>query len=208
MRLLLPISVSLLLLAWQTAARSHPPMIFSTAARNSTFPTTFRRAGKSGGRPESLSGRREAEATGALLKQQQQQQSQQNQQQQNQQSQSQQQQSNSQQKQQQQNQQSSSKNSQDQQKQDEQKQSQAEQQKTEQQKQQEQQQASAPKNGRETGPKRGRRPAGQAGADDAGGGEAVAGCAEGRRTGFAMETAGQTGRPKQAGQGLVTLNLK
>ncbi len=147
MRLLLPISVSWLLLVLPAArAQSSADDFFNSGAQfyiSNNIPSALE---KVEGGLKVYPGDEKLKQLEALLKQQQQQQSQQNQQQQNQQSQSQQQQSNSQQKQQQQNQQSSSKNSQDQQKQDEQKQSQAEQQKTEQQKQQEQQQASAPKN--------------------------------------------------------------
>jgi Ca-activated chloride channel family protein len=139
MRLLLPISVSLLLLSWQPARAQLAVAddFFNSGAQfyiSNNLPSASEKV---------ESGRKlypddeKLKKLEALLKQQQQQQSQQNQQQQNQQSQSQQKQ--------QQNQQSSAKNSQEQQKQDEQKQNQADQKKAEQQKQQEQQQAAAQK---------------------------------------------------------------
>jgi len=138
MRLLLPTSVSLLLLSWQNASAQFAPAdnFFNRGAQfyiSNNIPQALEstEAGL-----KIYPGDEKLKKLEALLKQQQQQQqSQQNQQQQ------QQQQNQSQQ----QNQQSSPKNSQDQQKQDEQKQSQSDQQKAEQQKQQEQQPASAQK---------------------------------------------------------------
>jgi hypothetical protein len=145
MRLLLPTSVSLLLLSWQNASAQFAPAdnFFNSGAQfyiSNNIPQALEstEAGL-----KIYPGDEKLKKLEALLKQQQQQQqSQQNQQQQNQQNQSQQPKANNQQ---QQNQQSSPKTSQDQQKQDEQKQSQSEQQKAEQQKQQEQQPASAQK---------------------------------------------------------------
>jgi Ca-activated chloride channel family protein len=130
MRLLLPTSVSLLLLVSPAArAQSSADNFFNSGAQfyiSNNIPSALE---KVEGGLKVYPDDEKLKKLEVLLKQQQQQQSQQNQQQQNQQNQSQQQKSNSQQKQQQQNQPSSPKNSQDQQKQDEQKQSQAEQQK-------------------------------------------------------------------------------
>jgi Ca-activated chloride channel family protein len=129
MRLLLPTSVSLLLLVSPAArAQSSADNFFNSGAQfyiSNNIPSALE---KVEGGLKVYPDDEKLKKLEVLLKQQQQQ-SQQNQQQQNQQNQSQQQKSNSQQKQQQQNQPSSPKNSQDQQKQDEQKQSQAEQQK-------------------------------------------------------------------------------
>jgi Mg-chelatase subunit ChlI len=148
MRLLLPTSVSLLLLVSPAArAQSSADNFFNSGAQfyiSNNIPSALE---KVEGGLKVYPDDEKLKKLEVLLKQQQQQQSQQNQQQQNQQNQSQQQKSNGQQQQKQQNQQSSSNNPQEQQKQDEQKQSQSEQQKAGQQKQQEQQASAQKKDG-------------------------------------------------------------
>ncbi len=137
MRLLLPISLSLLLLlAWQNVGAQLAPAdeFFNSGAQfyiSNNIPQAL--DSTEAGLKQYPTDEKLKKLEALLKQQQQQQQSRQNQQQ------------NQSQQNQQQNQQSSAKNSQDQQKQDEQKQNQSEQQKAEQQKQQEQQQASAQK---------------------------------------------------------------